>query len=43
MLHANSFGEFEERCAGGLYLAKVWTEWLKTFSDARYQLACYLR
>ena len=43
MLHANRFGEFEERCAGGLYLAKVWTEWLETFSDVRNQLACYLR
>ena len=43
MLHANRFGEFEERCAGGLYLAKVWVEWLKTFGDVRNQLACFLR
>ena len=38
MMHANRFGEFEERCAGGVYLAKVWMEWL----DVRNQLACYL-
>ena len=43
MLHANRFGEFEERCAGGLYLADVWLEWLTTFSDVRNQLACFLR
>ena len=43
MIHANRFGEFEERCAGGLYLADVWIEWLDTFSDVRNQLACYLR
>ena len=43
MLHANRFGEFEERCAGGLYLADVWVEWLKTFSDVRNQLGCFLR
>ena len=43
MLHANRFGEFEERCAGGLYLADMWLDWLSTFSDVRNQLACYLR
>ena len=43
MLHANRFGEFEERCAGGLYLADIWLEWLSTFSDLRNQLACFLR
>ena len=43
MLHANRFGEFEERCAGGLYLADVWMEWLDTFADVRNQLSCYLR
>ena len=43
MLHANRFGEFEERCAGGLYLAKAWAEWLENFTDVRNQLACYLR
>jgi hypothetical protein len=43
MLHANRFGEFEERCAGGLYLADVWIAWLETFADIRNQLACYLR
>ena len=43
MLHANRFGEFEERCAGGVYLADVWEEWLTTFADVRNQLACFLR
>ena len=43
MLHANRFGEFEERCAGGVYLADVWVEWLETFTDVRNQLSCYLR
>ena len=43
MLHANRFGEFEVRCAGGLYLADAWKEWLETFTDVRNQLACYLR
>ena len=43
MLHANRFGEFEERCAGGVYLADTWLKWLETFSDVRNQLACYLR
>ena len=43
MLHANCFGEFEERCAGGVYLAGVWVEWLDTYNDVRNQLACYLR
>ena len=43
MLHANRFGEFEERCAGALYLADTWLEWLDTFVDVRNQLACYLR
>ena len=43
MLHANGFGEFEERCAGGVYLASIWIEWLDTYTDVRNQLACYLR
>ena len=43
MLHANRFGEFEERCAGGVYLAQIWMAWLRTFSDLRNQLSCYLR
>ena len=43
MIHANRFGEFEERCAGGVYLSDVWMEWLETYSDVRNQLACYLR
>ena len=43
MLHANRFGEFEERCAGGVYLASIWIEWLDTYTDVRNQLACYLR
>ena len=43
MLHANQFGKFEERCAGGVYLAGIWEEWLRTFGDARNQLACFLR
>ena len=42
MLHANRFGEFEECCAGGVYLSEVWM-WLETFSDVRNQLSCYLR
>ena len=33
MIHANCFDEFEERCAGGVYLADVWMAWLDTFSD----------
>ena len=43
MLHANRFREFEERCAGALYLMDIWTAWLDTFVDVRNQLACYLR
>ena len=43
MLHANTFGEFEERCAGGVYLMDTWLKWLDTFTDVRNQLACYLR
>ena len=31
MIHANRFAEFEERCAGGVYLADIWLQWL----DAR--------
>ena len=42
MMHANRFGEFEERCAGGVYLYEVWMMWLETFSDVRNQLSCYL-
>ena len=29
-LHANRFGEFEETCSGGVYLASIWIEWLDT-------------
>ena len=43
MLHANRFGEFEERCTGGVYLASIWVQWLDSFHDVRNQLACYLR
>ena len=43
MLHTNRFGEFEERCAGALYLSDIWVEWLDTFVDVRNQLAYYLR
>ena len=42
MLHGKRFGEFEERCAGTLYLSDTWVEWLDTFVDVRNQLA-YLR
>ena len=40
MIHANRFGEFEERCAGGFYLAdiRVELEWLAIHTDARNQL-----
>ena len=43
MIHANRFGEFEERCAGGLYLSSCWMTWLRTFAGVRNQLACFLR
>ena len=43
MIHANRFGKFEKRCAGGLYLADVWIEWLTFHTEVRNQLACYLR
>ena len=43
MLHGNRFGEFEERYAGGLYLADCWMTWLRTYAGVRNQLACYLR
>ena len=43
MIHANTLGEFEERYAGGLYLADAQLDWLDTFSDVRNQLSCYLR
>ena len=43
MLHANRFGEFEERCAGGLYLADCWMTWRRTYAGVRNQLACFLR
>ena len=43
MLHSNRFGEFEERCAGGLYLVETWKQWLACFTDVRNQLGCYLR
>ena len=35
MIHANRFGDFEERCAGGVYLADVWIVLLSTFPDVR--------
>ena len=38
MINENRLGEFEERCAGGVYLADVWMAWL----DVRNQLACFL-
>ena len=43
MLHGNRFGEFEERCAGDLYLADCWMTWLRAYAGVRNQLACYLR
>ena len=43
MMHTNCFGEFKERCNGGLYLADVWIEWLNIFSYVRNQLGCFLR
>ena len=43
MIHANRFGEFGERCAGGVYLSGVWVEWLHLRSTVRNQLSCYLR
>ena len=43
MLHANRFGEFEERCAGGVYMADAWIDWLNVNADTRNQLSCYLR
>lgn len=43
MIHANRFGEFEERCCGGVYLADLWSEWLETYTSVRNQIACYLR
>ena len=43
MLYGNRFGEFEERCAGGRYLADCWMTWLRTCVGVRNQLACYLR
>ena len=43
MIHANRFGEFEERCAGGVYLAETWSLWLESFTDIRNTLSCYLR
>ena len=43
MIHANRFGEFEELCAGGLYLSNTWNDWLALNPNVRNQLACYLR
>ena len=43
MIHANRFGEFEERCAGGVYMAESWISWLESFTDVRNTLSCYLR
>ena len=42
MLHANHFGEFEEKCPGWVYLVDVWMVWLDTFSDVQNQLICFL-
>ena len=42
MIHENGFGEFEEKFAGGVYLADVWMTWLDTFSDVQNQFACFL-
>lgn len=43
MLHANRFGEFEERCAGGVYMLTALTEWLSAHPEIRNNLSCYLR
>ena len=43
MIHANRFGEFEERCAGGVYLAEIWVKWLESYQIIRNNLSCYLR
>ena len=43
MLHNNRFGEFEEQCAGGLYLTDCWMAWPRTYAGVRNQLVCYLR
>ena len=43
MVHANRFGEFEERCAGGVYLSECWMKWLESYHSIRNNLSCYLR
>ena len=43
MIHANRFGEFEERCAGGVYLAEILVKWLESYQSIRNSLSCYLR
>ena len=43
MINANRFGEFEKRCAGGVYLAEIWVKWLETYQSIRNNLSCYLR
>ena len=43
MLPVIRFGEFDERCAGGLYLADCWMTGLRPYAGVRNQLACYLR
>ena len=43
ILHGNPFGEFEERYAGGFYLADCWMTWFRTYTGVRNQLGCYLR
>ena len=43
MVHANRFGEFEERCAGGVYLSEIWVKWLESYQSIRNNLSCYLR
>ena len=42
IIHANRFGEYEESCADGIYLADVWIAWFDTFSNVRNQLTCFL-
>lgn len=38
MIHANRFGEFEERCAGDVYIFYVWMKWSDTYCNFRTQL-----
>ena len=43
MLHVIRFGEFEDRCTVGLYLADCWMTGLRPYAGGRNQLECYLR